>query len=281
MSIKFSAESTIVIPGGYKEKYDINVLPMHIVYGDESYDDGVNIDSDIILKRFDEKGEIPSTSACSIGEYQELFKKLTEDGSEVIHFSMSSIMSSTYRNATVAAEDFENVHVLDTGNITSGTGLMVIKAAEMREKGFSAKEIIRVSKENIGKIRSSFILDNLSFLAKGGRCPGVVAFGANILGIKPTIVVSNGTMSVGKKFRGKFDAGIQKYVKSLFEGTEEPDTSRAVIEYSNGITEAQLDMIKREIKKYCRFDEILTTCTSSTIVSHCGRNTVGVLFMVK
>lgn len=279
MSIKISCESTINVPEAYREKYDITVLPMHIVYNEESFDDNVNINPETVIRRFEETGDIPSSSACSIGEYDELFKKLCADGNEVIHFSMSSDMSSTYRNACIAAENFDNVYVIDTKNFASGAGLAVIKCAELREKGFSAKEIVRVAKELVGKIRSGFILESLSFLAKGGRCPAVVAFGANILGIKPTIFVENGKMSVGKKFRGKFDSCIIKYVDDLLENCNKPDLSRVCVEYSYGITEQQIETVKREIKKYYKFDEILVAETNTTIVTHCGKNTIAVMFL--
>lgn len=282
MSIRLSADSTMDLTDNYKEKYQITVIPMHIVYGEESFDDRVTIDPAGIIRRFEETGETPSTSACSIGEYHELFEKLTADGSEVIHFSMSSAMSSTYRNACIAAEEFENVFVLDSRNITGGIGLLALKAAEMREKGFSAKEIVRVCGETVGKIRVSFVLEKLNFLAKGGRCPGVVAFGANILGIKPTIVVGDdGNMTVGKKFRGKFDVCIQKYVEDVLANAENPDLSHAVLVYSEGITEAQIEIARKEMKKHCRFEDILIMPTGSTIVAHCGSNTIGVLYIEK
>lgn len=281
MGIQLSVESTVVIPKEYLEKYHITVLPMHVIYGTESYDDSVNIGTEEIIRRYREKNEIPSTSACSIGEYTELFASLTADGSEVVHYSMSSEMSSTYENACAAAKEFEHVYVLDTRNITSGTGMMVLKAAQMRDDGFSAKEIVRRSREMIPKIRSSFVLDNLEFLRRGGRCSSVVAFGANVLGIKPSIVVEDGKMGVGKKFRGKFDACIQKYVESVFADAKDVDLTRASIEYSYGITDAQVEMVKKEIKKYAKFDEILVCKTCSTITAHCGSNTIGVLYLEK
>ena len=281
MSIQLSIDSTITLPKSHLEKYHITVLPMHIVFGEESFDGTVNIDAEKLIKRYQETGEIPSTSACAIGEYQELFSRLTADGSEVIHFCMASEMSSTYQNACIAAKEFDSVSVVDTRNITSGTGLMVLKAAELRDNGYSVKEILRHVEQMLPKIRSSFILENLSFLAKNGRCPSVVAFGANVLGIKPAIVVENGKMSVGKKFRGKFDVCVQKYIQSLFENNDSVDTSRLSVEYAYGITEAQVEMIKREVRKYKKFDEVITVYTSSTITAHCGQGVIGVLYLEK
>lgn len=281
MSIRISVDSTLVIPKSYLEKYQITVLPMHVIYGEESYDDSVNIGSDAIIQRYLEKNEIPSTSACSVGEYNELFSHLTADGSEVLHYAMSSDMSSTYQNACTAAKNYPNVHVVDTKNITSGTGLMILKAAEMVENGFSSKEILRRSEEMLPKIRNSFILENLEFLRRGGRCSSVAAFGANVLNIKPSIAVSDGKMSVWKKFRGKFDACIQKYIESVFANAKDPDLSRISIEFSSGITDAQVDMIKKELKKYGKIGEIFVLKTSSTITAHCGGNTIGVLYLEK
>ena len=281
MSIHISIDSTITLPKDQLEKFSISVMPMHIVFSGESFDDSVNIDAKGLIERYQQTGEIPSTSACSIGEYQDLFSRLTADGSEVIHFCMASEMSSTYQNAKAAAADFPSVSVVDTHNITSATGLMVLKAAELRNDGYSVREILRRVDEMIGKVRSSFILENLSFLAKNGRCPSVVAFGANVLGIKPSIVVENGKMSVGKKYRGKFDACIMKYIRDLLENNDKIDLSRVSVEYAYGITDAQIDMIKKEVRKYQKFDETLTVYTSSTITAHCGQGVIGVLFLEK
>ncbi|MBR1811241.1 MAG: DegV family protein [Clostridia bacterium] len=279
MSVKLSTESAIVVPDKYREQYGISVLPLHILYGEECFDDAVSITTGDILQRYADTGALPTTSACSIGEYEEYFRALTADGSDVVHFAMSSGISSTYRNACLAAETMDNVYVVDTMNITSGAGILVIKAAEMMEKGFSAKEIVRKTEERKKRVRSSFIIDTLDFLRKGGRCSGIVAFGANILGIKPTIDVRDGTMQVGKKFRGKYDMCIQKYVDYIFETGGTPQPARVFIEHSPGISPEQVELIKKEIRKYCKFDEVLEVETSSTIVAHCGPGTVGVMFI--
>ena len=130
-------------------------------------------------------------------------------------------------------------------------------------------------------VRASFVVDTITYLYRGGRCSAVAAFGATALNLKPSIVVENGKMSVGKKFRGKFDVCVQKYIQSLLENNDSVDTSRVSVEYAYGITEAQVDMIKREIRKYKKFDEVITVYTSSTITAHCGQGVIGVLYLEK
>lgn len=281
MSIKISTESAIVVPGEYLKKYGVSVLPLHIIYGEESFDDGVNITGDEILARYKEQGELPTTSACSIGEYTDYFKALTADGGEVVHFAMSSGISSTYRNACIAAEETGGVRVVDTLNITAGGGMLVIKACEMAETGFSAKEIVRQSEELKPKIRTSFIIDTLEFLRKGGRCSSLAALGANILGIKPSVEVRGGKMQTAKKFRGKYPACVLKYTASCFENTTEIDPARVFIEHAPGVPPELVEEIRKEIRRFCRFEEVLEVDTTPTIICHCGPGTVGVQFMEK
>ena len=194
---------------------------------------------------------------------------------------MSSGISSTYRNACLAAESFENVRVVDTMNITAGAGLLVIKACEMAENGFSAKEIVRRAEEMKGKIRTSFIIDTLEFLRKGGRCSSLAALGANILGIKPSVEVRDGKMQMSRKFRGKYPACVLKYTASCFDGAPEIDDSRVFIEHAPGVSPELVEEIRKEIRRFCKFDEALEVDTTPTIICHCGPGTVGVQFMEK
>lgn len=281
MSIIISTESAIVVPGEYIRKYGVCVLPLHIIYDGESFDDGVNITGEDILERYEKNKELPTTSACSIGEYTDYFASLTDGGDEVVHFSMSSEISSTYRNACLAAENIDGVRVIDTRNITAGAGLLVIRACEMAENGFTAKEIARRAEEDKNKIRTSFIIDTLEFLRKGGRCSSLAALGANILGIKPSVEVRDGKMQTAKKFRGKYSACVLKYTASCFENVGEVDTARVFIEHAPGVSPDLVEEIRKEIRRFFKFDEAPEVHTTPTIISHCGPGTVGIQFMVK
>lgn len=281
MSIKISTESAIVVPGEAIERYGVAVLPLHIIYGEQSFDDGVNITGEDIVARYQQSGDLPTTSACSVGEYADRFAALTAEGDEVVHFAMSSGISSTYRNACLAAERFENVSVVDTLNITAGAGLLILRACEMTENGFSAKEIVRRAEDAKRKIRTSFIIDTLAFLRKGGRCSSLAALGANILGIKPSVEVRDGKMQTAKKFRGKYAGCVLKYVASCFENVGEIDTARVMIEHAPGVSPELIEEIRKEIRRACRFEETIEIDTTPTIVSHCGPGTVGVQFMEK
>lgn len=278
--ILIASDSTTDLGPELIEQYNIKIVPLGVTVGGKTYIDGVDIDPDMIYDNYNKTGEIPKTSAVNIAEFEDFYKKYTEEGYSIVIFTISSDMSSTFSNARLAAEEFENVHVVDTRNLSTGGGLLVIKAAEMATEGKSASEIAETCRELASCVDASFVIDSLEFLYKGGRCSAVAAAGATVLGLKPCIGVKGGKMGVGKKYRGKFDKVLPLYVKDrLGDGN-------GIYEDHVFVTHAGCDpeiynACAEHVKSMGVFKNIHITRAGCTISAHCGRNTLGVLFIRK
>ena len=273
-----TADSPIDLSAEQAKRYGIEVIPLHVILDSEDYLDGVNITPDDIYKAFDEKNILPSTSAISVAEYEDFFKKFTDEGLNVVHLSLSSAISSTHQNACIASSDLDNVHVVDTKRLSSGIAILALKAVEMAESGMSASEIAANLTAMRDKVSTSFILETLTYMNKGGRCSSLVAFGANILGIKPTIENQlDGSLTVGKKYRGKIDVVRRQYIDDKLSSPD-IDYSRIFVDHS-GIDEDELNSLKSYIERNYNFREIITTRAGSTISTHCGPGTFALMFM--
>lgn len=278
--IVISSDSTCDLSKELIERYQIRILPMGVTLGDKIYRDGVDITPDDIYAHNAQTGQLPKTSAINMSESADFFAELTKDGSAVIHFTISSSMSATYNNARIAAEDFENVYVVDSKNLSTGNGLLVIAAAEMAQKGMDAKEIADKVSELADCVDASFVVDNLEYLAKGGRCSAVAAFGANLLQLKPCIYVKNGAMGVGKKYRGKFEKVLLGYVADRLGDTEDIDLDRVFVTHA-GCDPQVVQSVVTAVKNTLPFKEVFVTRAGCTVSAHCGANTLGVLFTRK
>lgn len=278
--IIISSDSTTDLSQELKERYSVKTIPLGITLGDKVYRDGIDINPDFIYEHHDKTGELPKTTATNIGECAEYFSKLTANGDAVIHFTISSLMSSTYSNACIAAEDFSNVYVIDTKNLSTGGGLLVIAAAEMAKSGMPVEEIVENLKKIVPCVDASFVIDNLEYLYKGGRCSALAMFGANLLKLKPCIEVKNGAMGVGKKYRGAFAKVLEEYINERLNNVENIDNSRVFITHA-GCDEAVVKAVVEQVKAAGIFKEIFMTRAGCTISSHCGANTLGILFIRK
>ena len=278
--IKIISDSTADLPKELIEKYDIEVLPLSVTLGENSYKDGLEISAQDIFKYYEETKGLPKTSAVSVLEYTEAFTPWVEKGYDVIHFTISSTMSSCYQNACIAAVETGHVWSIDSANLSSGIGLQVVMAAELAQKGESAEVIAREINEAKTRVDASFILNQLEFLHKGGRCSGVAALGANILKLKPCIEVCEGSMKVGKKYRGAYEKCALEYVRDRLENNDNIDTKRIFLTWT-GVDEKLIKEIAKEIKKCKKFDEIIINEAGSTITGHCGPGTFGVLYYRK
>ncbi len=278
--VVITADSTFDFSPEMLEKYHVTSYPLSITLDDRVYRDGVDITPDDIYAQYREKKKLPKTSAVSPGEYKEFFEDFTKQGYAVVHINLSTGLSVTHNNALLAAQELEDVYPVDSLNLSTGIGLIVVRACEMRDSGMEAPAIVEELKKIIPLSRASFVLDTLEFLHKGGRCSGVAALGANLLKLKPCIEVVDGKMIVGKKYRGKLDAVLEQYTRDKLAGRDDIDLSRVFITHS-GISEDIINHVKAVIHECCNFKEILVTRAGCTITSHCGPNTLGVLFMVK
>lgn len=278
--IIISSDSTCDLSWELVERYQIKLLPMGVSLGDTIYRDGVDITPDEIYAHHEKTGQLPKTSAINMAENGDFFAEMTKDGSAVIHFTISSSMSATYNNARVAAEDFEDVYVIDSKNLSTGSGLLVIAAAEMAQQGMEPREIAQKVSELADCVDASFVVDNLEYLAKGGRCSAVAAFGANLLQLKPCIYVKNGSMGVGKKYRGRFEKVLPMYVADRLINSEDICLDRVFVTHA-GCDPKVVDSVVEAVKNTLPFKEVIVTRAGCTVSAHCGANTLGVLFVRK
>lgn len=262
------------------EKYNINILPFNILMNDKEYLDGINITSQMIIDNFNQKGTLPKTSAVSIESFKEFFaKNLKNENDKIIHFSLSQQMSCSYENAKKASEDFANkVEVIDSQSLSTGVGLLMLYACDLRDAGESFENIIEKVNKRIPYVQASFVINKLNFLHKGGRCSSLQLLGANLFNIKPSIEVLNGKMGMSKKYRGPYIKVVESYVKDILQKYNNPDTTRCFITFSS-IEEDVLKIVEETLKANSNFKEILITHAGATITSHCGANTIGILFI--
>ncbi|MBR7164445.1 MAG: DegV family protein [Clostridia bacterium] len=276
--VVLSADSTCDLTPELFEKYNISRLPLYITFGEESFRDGIEITPDELYQKVKETGVLPKTSAVSVGDFIEYFEKLLEDADQIIHFSLSSGLSCTYQNAVLAAADFNGrVFLVDTLNLSTGEALTILHAAELLAAGHTAEEIVADCESYVKRVDASFIVDNLEFLRKGGRCSALAALGANLLSIKPCIEVGGGKMDVGKKYRGKFKAVLQKYIEERL-ASDDIDTSRIFVTHA-GCADDVVEAAYQAVLDTGLFSEVLQTRAGCTISSHCGPDTLGILFV--
>ena len=278
-----SADSTCDLGEELKQRYDIHYYPLHIVLEGKSYDDGVDITPDDIYAKYRESHVLPTTAAVNVEEYLTYFKVLTKDGDEVIHVNLGSGLSSSHQNARLAASELEGVYVIDGQNLSTGMGLVVLEVAKRVQAGLPAEQIVVEVEALREKCHASFILENLEFLYKGGRCSAVAAFGANLLKLKPQIKVDNtsGKMDAAKTYRGTFGKALAEYIADELKDRTDIETDRIFITHSGMTDPSLLDKAVELVKEYQNPDEICITRASCTISSHCGPDTIGVLYRTK
>ncbi|CRZ34207.1 DegV family protein with EDD domain [Herbinix hemicellulosilytica] len=279
-NVKIIADSTCDLSPELLETYDINIIPLMISMGDITKKDGIDVTTDEIYRWSDETGQTPKTAAPTIGDAVAFIEPFVKEGLDIIFFGISEAMSATCNVLRLAAQnlDYDRLFVVDSKNLSTGIGLQVIRAAEMAKKGHTAEEIIKDNEEIKDKIRASFVVDTLTFLHRGGRCSGLTTLLANTLKLKPEIVVVDGKMDVGKKYRGNIKSVLLKYVQDRKEQLLAADPQRVFITHS-GCDESVIKEIKDFIEGLNRFKEILITRAGGVISSHCGPNTLGVLYI--
>lgn len=275
-----ASDSTCDLSPELIQRYQVKILPLGVNLGSQQYRDGVDVTPHDIYEHYAKTGELPKTSAVNIAECDNFFRQHTADGSAMVFFTISSQMSSTCSNASIAAVGHGQVYVVDTGNLSTGSGLLVIAACEMAEKGMPADQIARECEALAKRIDASFVVDDLEFLHKGGRCSAVEAFGANLLQLKPCIVVRDGRMGVSKKYRGKFPSVLKKYISEQLHDPAAIEMDRVFITHA-GCDEELVRQCVQQVREAAPFREVLVTQAGCTISSHCGRNTLGVLFIRK
>ena len=279
--VKIISDSTCDLSKELIEKYDIEILPLHIMLGEEEYEDGKSITPDEIYKWSDEHKTTPKTSAAGITQVVDAYRPYLEQGREIVSFSISSEMSTTnnvMRMAALELEAEEKVFVIDSANLSTGIGLLVIEAAIMAQEGKNGAQIVARMEELKPLVKASFVVDTLTYLYRGGRCSGLAAMAGGMLKLHPKIVVENGKMKPEEKFRGKIAKVIMDYVRSMETDLKNAKKDRVFITHS-GCDETIISEVKAYLEDMNHFDEILVTRAGCVISSHCGPGTLGVLFI--
>lgn len=278
--IKILSDSTCDLTPALLQKYDITLTPLTVVKDGKPFRDGVDITPADIFAHVDGGGALCSTSAVSEYEYATFFSRYAPDCDAVVQITIGSGFSACYQNACLAAQGFDNVFVVDSENLSSGQGLLVMEAVRLAEAGQSGEDIARALRELAPKVEASFLVERLDYLYKGGRCSAVAALGANLLGLKPCIEVSGGKMGVCKKYRGSFESAVRQYVRERLEGREDIRPALAFVTHPaapESVVRAALDTAAQ----YGSFDQVIETHAGCTVSCHCGPHTLGILFVRK
>lgn len=279
MKVKIISDSTCDLSPELLQKYDISIVPLYVIMGDRTLKDGIEVKPEDIYSYVAQSGKLPSTSAPNLADFMDEFQKWREQGYEIVHFNISSDFSSSYHNACAAAQEVGGVEIVDTRNLSTGSGLVVLHGAEMAMAGASAKEIVASCNAMTSRVEASFVVDSIDYLHKGGRCSSVAALGANLLKLKPLIEVLDGKMKSGKKYRGNIDKVIINYVTDKLKDRNDIDKHRIFITYTKCNPDVPKQVREKINELYPGFEEILETTAGCTVTSHCGPATLGILFV--
>ena len=281
MNIKILSDSTCDLSPALLEEFNVTLVPLTVIKNDKEFKDGIDITPADIFEHVANGGSLCTTSANSVGEYQDIFERYAKEYDGVIHINISSHFSSCYQNACLAAEDYPNVRVIDSKNLSTGQGLVVLKACELAKTCDDLDAIAAELNEFTGKVEASFLLDQLKYMVKGGRCSAVVALGANLLNLKPCIEVKDGKMSVVKKYRGSYAKCLASYVKDRLAGREENLQHSHLFVTKTPVTDECYTAVMNVVNENNYFNRIHETDAGCTVSCHCGPGTLGVLFVRK
>ena len=278
--IKITCDSTCDLSPELYKRYHISVIPMRVTLGDRLCRDGLDVKPKELFSYVEQTGKLPTTSAISVGEYADFFRSFVENGYEVVHINLSSELSSSHQNARIAAQSVGNVYIVDSRSLSTGSGLLVILAAELASAGYDGAYIAKALDETKEHLDVSFVLQTLDYLHKGGRCSGMARFGSNILKLRPEIVMENGTLHVGKLYRGSMEKSILDYVRGRLDNSKQVNYDRIFVTHS-GVPREITDKVIELVKELHPFVEVIETVAGSTISCHCGPCCLGVLFFRK
>ena len=280
MRVKIISDSTCDLSPALLERYDIAVTPLCVIKDGKDFHDGVDITPADIFAHVDGGGDLCSPSAVSQYEYGEMFARYANEYDAVVQITIGANFSCCYQNAKLAAADFDNVYVVDSRNLSTGHGLVVLEAERMARAGMAPDEIVAALQELTGRVEASFILDRLDYMKMGGRCSAVTLLGANLLKLRPCIEVKDGKMGVGKKYRGSFEKCLVQYITDKLGARSDLELRRVFITHS-GLPEEMVQKAVETVQKLQPFDEICVTRAGCTVSSHCGPGTIGVLYIRK
>ena len=275
-----SADSTCDLPQELLERFDIRIIPLTVLLGEDSYFDDANFSPDKIYEYYKASGTLPKTSAPSVQQFIDFFTPMTESGCEVVHLSISSELSATFSSSRIAASELEGVYTIDSRSLSTGIALLVLEAAKCRDEGMSAAEIAAHIEALIPNVETSFVIDTLEFLWKGGRCSGVAALGANMLKLRPAIGMKDGKLDVYKKYRGNMQNVYKQYARETLSDKEFYGKYIFITD-SGDVSDEAKESVREIIEELAPGHQIFSCRAGSTISSHCGPGTMGVLFIRK
>ncbi len=280
MKIVITADSVCDLSPQYIKEEKIHIFPLYIHLGDKEYVDGITITPKDIIEYLKHSKTLPKTSAVTVEDYDKVFSKLKAEGCQIIHFNISSEMSCSHQNALTAAKKYDDVYVVDSRTLSTGIGLLIMYACELRNTGkYSAKEIFEKVTERVPYAQASFVLDRLDCIYKGGRCSAIAYLGANLLMIRPSIEVKNGVMGIGHKQFGSLRHCLDKYVNDILSRYNNYDSKRIFMTYTDGYDPELVAMVRKIIEDKGIFKEVIETIACCTITSHCGQDCLGILYL--
>lgn len=280
MKYRITADSTCDLSPEQLTRYRIRLLPLYVSMGDRTLRDGADVTPDDIYAHVAQGGELPKTAAVNMADYVRAFTELSAENDFVIHICISLDFSCCYQNAKLAAAEFDNVYVVDSRNLSTGHGLIVLEAERLACAGMDPRDIVAALEETTARVEASFILDRLDYMKMGGRCSAVTLLGANLLRLRPCIAVEDGKMGVKKKYRGSFEKCMTEYIRDQLAGREDLELRRVFITHS-GMDEALVQKAVETVKELQPFEEVCVTRAGCTVSCHCGPGTIGVLFIHK
>ena len=280
MKIKILSDSTCDLSAAQLAEHDIDLARLTIIKDGQPFLDGETIFPADIFAHVAAGGDLCSTTAFNVGEYEDLFGKYAKEYDGIIHISLGSGFSSSYQNACLAAEDFPNIRVIDSQNLSTGQGHVVLEACRLAKTFENLDEIAEKLNDFASRVEASFVLDQLQYMAKGGRCSSVAALGANLLGLKPCIEVKNGQMGVVKKYRGSYAKCLANYVKDRLADRDDIIRNELFLTYTP-VDDDCLTAVKNAIEEHGHFNTVYETTAGCTVSCHCGPGTLGVLFVRK
>ncbi len=281
MRIKITSDSTCDLSPALLEKHGVAVMPLTVVKDGEQYLDGVTITPHDIFAHVASGGSLCSTAAVNSADYHDFWEAYAAEYDAVIHINIGSGFSSCHQNARIAAEDFENVYAVDSQNLSTGQGLVVMEACRLAADAADAASVVEALNAMTGKVEASFLLDQLAYMVKGGRCSSAAALGANLLNLKPCIEVKDGKMSVVKKYRGPYAKCLANYVQDRLAGREDVREELLFLTYTP-VKPDCLAAVKEAIAEHgSYFAAVEETTAGCTVSCHCGPGTLGVLFVRK
>ena len=278
--VVITVDSTADIPPELARLYDIHIIPLTVILGEESYPDGDGITPEMMYERYHADGTLPKTAAPSVQAFEDFFRPFTEAGDSVVHLDIGSELSNAYNAARLAAADMGSVYVIDSRSLCCGIALLAIEGAECRDRGMSAEEIAAHLTALRDKVSVSFVLDTLEFIWKGGRCSGVTAIGSSFLNIRPSLEMREGKLVVAKKYRGSSRAVRQKYLSDRLEG-KKILTEHVFFANSGEIDEGELDELETFVRSHCGGKQVHRARAGCTICGHCGPGTLAVFYIAE